>query len=111
MSMNRRMIDIVGIVIVFIVGSILILAGSNMPDQSSIILENTEKITKLTTESWNCGEDTQCQKSKTDAIHALEKTVETYEMTQNIRDSLIMWGIIIDGLVVSFGILIGLSKR
>ena len=44
-----------------------------------------------------------CQKVKTNSINAIKTSINTVEITQSFRNSLLMWGGIIDALMVILG--------
>lgn len=100
------MIDFIGIIGVFLVGIVLFAWGSMIPDKADVILEYNDKIVELGMERWNCGEDTQCQKLKTNSINTINLSLTSIEASQNMRNSLIGLGLLID-----IGTVIGLFLR
>ncbi len=92
------MYDFIGIIALFILGFLLIISGNNIPDQADIILENKVKITNLG--GWNCGEDITCQKSQDNSIRAINLSLASLEVSQNLRNSLLWIGGIFDVLAI-----------
>lgn len=70
----------------------LCLQGVSIPDKTEVIEETTDKVEKLFTEQWACGENEQCKRTDKSSIRSLDMVLETAKMQNNIRMALFWIG-------------------